>query len=156
MNKLESALDQIDQSARKASKGASWARAEEAAQIAGVKVYVQEKSNYPDLERLERDVRSALGNSVVIITRHATLVEWLALHGVVGRVIAQATPEDVAGMDVYGILPLWLAAEANSITEVSMPGLPLEARSRVNGGDFTVEQMDEWGAEMRRFIVRKG
>lgn len=55
------------------------------------------------------------------------------------------------GKHVYGILPLWLAAEADVVTEVSMPGLPLEARAKVNGGDFTVEQMNEWGAEMRHF-----
>lgn len=51
------------------------------------------------------------------------------------------------------MLPLWLSAEADTVTEVSMPGLPLEARAKVNGSDFTVEQMDEWGAEMRHFKV---
>ena len=156
MNELEKALDFIEQSSRKDSKSSAWGCAERAAEIAGVTVYGQEGNNYPDLERLGRDVRSALGNSVLIVTRHKTLVEWLAAHGIEGRVIAQATLEDVAGMDVYGILPLWLAAEANSITEVSMPGLPLEARQRMNGGDFTVEEMDKWGAEMHRFVVRKG
>ena len=95
-----------------------------------------------------------MSNNVLIVTRHATLIEWLRLRGIEGRVIAQATVEDVAGKDVYGILPMWLASAANSITEVSMPGLPLEARTKVNGGDFTVEQMDEWGAEMRTFVVR--
>ena len=89
----------------------------------------------------------------LIVTRHATLVEWLKLHGVTGEVMAQVTPEDVQGKHVYGILPFWLAAKADVVTEVSMPGLPLEARSRVNGGDFTVQQMDEWGAEMRHFKV---
>ncbi len=94
-------------------------------------------------------------DKVIIVTRHKTLVEWLRRHGIEGRVIAQATPEDVRGMDVYGILPLWLAAEANSVTEVSMPGLPLEARARVNGGDFTIAEMDAWGAHLERFIVRR-
>jgi len=28
-------------------------------------------------------------------------------------------------------LPLWLAAEAETVTEVSMPGLPLEARYEI-------------------------
>ncbi len=96
-----------------------------------------------------------MSKNVLIVTRHATLVEWLRLHGIEGRVIAQATPKDVRGKDVYGILPMWLAAEARTVTEVSMPGLPLEARSRVNGGDFTVAQMDEWGANMNEFIVWK-
>ena len=97
-----------------------------------------------------------MSENVLIVTRHAPLVEWLKLRGIEGRVIAQASPADVAGKDVYGILPMWLAAEANSITEVSMPGLPLEARSKVNGGDFTVNQMDEWGACLQKFAVRKG
>jgi len=92
----------------------------------------------------------------VIVTRHAPLVEWLRLHGIEGEVTSQATEENVAGKDVYGILPMWLAAKANSITEVSMPKLPLEARAKVNGGDFTVEQMDEWGAHLVRFTVREG
>ncbi len=92
----------------------------------------------------------------IIVTRHKTLVDWLVRRGIIGEVVAQATPEDVRGKDVYGVLPLWLAAEANSITEVSMPGLPLEARAKVNGGDFTVEQMDEWGAHLQRFIVKRG
>lgn len=92
----------------------------------------------------------------LIVTRHSTLVEWLKIHGIEGRVIAQATTEDVRGKHVYGILPLWLAAVAETVTEVSMPGLPLEARSKVNGGDFTLAQMDEWGAEMRTFVVVGG
>jgi putative CRISPR-associated protein (TIGR02620 family) len=94
-------------------------------------------------------------SSVLIVTRHEPLVEWLRRRGIAGKVISQATPADVAGKDVYGILPLWLAAEANSITEVSMPGLPLEARARVNGGDFSVEEMDAWGAHLQKFVVRK-
>lgn len=155
MNKLEEALKEIEMS-EKSSKAAAWFCAGTAARLAGVKVHVEEGSNYPDLARLEKDVRTALGNQAVIVTRHKTLVEWLALHGITGRVIEQATPDDVRGMDVYGILPLWLAAEANSVTEVTMPGLTLEARKRVNGGDFTVAEMDEWGAHLTRFIVTKG
>lgn len=105
---------------------------------------------------LHQEFDCTCDDDTLIVTRHSPLVEWLRRHGVVGKVIAQAAPADVAGKDVYGILPMWLAADANSVTEVSMPGLPLEARAKVNGGDFTVEQMDEWGAEMRRFVVRRG
>ena len=94
-------------------------------------------------------------SNVLIVTRHKTLVEWLNQNGIHGNVIEQATPEDVEGKDVYGVLPMWLAAHANSVTEVSMPGLPLEDRKRVNGGDFTVEDMEQWGAELKTFIVRE-
>ena len=160
MNNLEQALSAIERGARKGSRGAAWAEADEAARIAGVEVHSiggnMGDKNFPDFRRLEMDVRSALGNQVLIVTRHSTLVEWLAQHGVTGDVIAQATAEDVKGRDVFGILPMWLAAEANSITEVSMPGLPLDARAKVNGGDYTVAQMDEWGAKMHRFTVRRG
>ena len=92
-------------------------------------------------------------NENLIVTRHAPLVAWLEKHGITGKVIAQATPEDVRGKNVYGVLPMWLGAEANTVTEVSMPGIPLEARTRMNGGDFTIEEMDSWGASMRTFVV---
>lgn len=45
--------------------------------------------------------------------------------GIVGEVLAQASPDDIRGKDVYGILPLHLAALANSITTVTL-NLPLE------------------------------
>jgi len=93
--------------------------------------------------------------NTLIITRHAPLVKWLGRLGITGLVMEQVTPEDVRGKHVYGILPLWLAAEALSVTEVSMPDLPLDARKRVAGGDYTVEEMDAWGAHLRRFVVRE-
>src|SRR3990167_6526893 len=53
-----------------------------------------------------------IGVGVVIVTRHAGLVEWLAAHGITGAVIAQAAPDDVSGKHVVGALPLHLAALA--------------------------------------------
>ena len=35
-----------------------------------------------------------------------------------GAVIAQATADDVRGKHVYGVLPMWLSAEAASVVEV--------------------------------------
>ena len=91
----------------------------------------------------------------IIITRHQPLVDWLAQRGITGPVIAQAGPEDVRGKDVYGILPLHLASLANSITEVSMPGMTLEQRKKNAAGDMSVEEMDACGAHLRRFVVRE-
>lgn len=86
----------------------------------------------------------------VIISRHAGLLEWLYRNGIDGEIITgNATVSDVKGKDVFGILPLWLAAEANSVTEVSMPNLPFEMR----GKEYTPDQMDEWGAHMVRHVV---
>ena len=89
--------------------------------------------------------------NAVIVTRHAGLVEWLRRHGVDGEVVSQATVSVVAGKDVYGVLPLYLAAEAASITTVDMPGLRPEQR----GVDLTPEEMDAAGATMTRYRVTR-
>lgn len=93
--------------------------------------------------------------STLIVTRHKPLVEWLAANGITGEVIEQATPDDVKGKDVIGILPLHLAALTRTITEVSMPGLTLEQRKKNAAGDLTVEEMDAAGAHLRRFMVQE-
>jgi len=87
----------------------------------------------------------------LIVTRHSGLVEWLHRHGVDGEVVSQATPEVVAGKDVYGVLPLHLAAQAASITTVDMPGLRPDQR----GVDLTPEEMDTAGATMTRYRVTR-
>lgn len=88
---------------------------------------------------------------IVIVSRHQGLVDWLRRKGIVGKVIAHATPDDVRGKDVIGNLPLHLAAMAKSVTVVDMPALPADWR----GQDLSPEQMDEAGATLRRYVVRK-
>jgi len=85
----------------------------------------------------------------VIVTRHTGLVEWLARKGVKGEVISQATPENVRGKHVYGVLPLHLACLATDITVVDLPNLKPELR----GTDLTPEQMDEAGATLSTYVV---
>ena len=151
MTDLEKALTHIDNSSRKSSRSAAWAEAEHAAALAGVKVYYAEGSNFPDLARLEKDVRAALGDETIIVTRHAGLVEWLAGRGITGKVIAQATAADVRGKRVIGVLPLHLAAEAAEVVTVDMPGLKPEQR----GQDLSPEQMDAAGAALSVYIVTR-
>jgi putative CRISPR-associated protein (TIGR02620 family) len=91
----------------------------------------------------------------IIITRHRPLVDWLAARNIVGTVIEQATADDVRGKHVYGVLPLWLAAEAESVTEVSMPGITLEQRRRNASGDMSVEEMDAAGAHLVTYKVTR-
>ena len=86
----------------------------------------------------------------VIITRHDGAVEWLRQHGIFGKVIAHASEADVIGKDVVGILPLHLAALANSVTAIVMD-LPPELR----GKDITPEQMDDCGAKLVKYEVRR-
>ena len=150
MTDLEKALTHIDNSRRKASKSAAWAEAEQAAEIAGVTAHCGERGNFPDLIRLEKDVRAAL-DETIIVTRHAGLVEWLAERGITGRVISQATPADVRGKRVVGVLPLHLAAEAAEVVTVDMPGLKPEQR----GQDLSPEQMDAAGAALSVYIVTR-
>jgi len=87
----------------------------------------------------------------IIITRHVGLVQWLANHGITGEVIPHVSnPDQIKGKDVFGILPLNLAAVCNSITTVEM-NLPPEKR----GVDLIPEEMDNFGAKMARFKVIK-
>ena len=86
----------------------------------------------------------------VIVTRHKGLVEWLKLHGIEGEVIEHATPEQISGKNVVGVLPLNLAALAATITTVDM-ALPAEKR----GVDLTPEEMDSFGATMNKYRVMK-
>lgn len=85
----------------------------------------------------------------IIVTRHIGLVEWLALRGLTGRVIAQATPDDIRGRHVIGVLPLHLAALATIVTTVDMPGLAPEQR----GKDLTPAEMDAAGATLNHYCV---
>lgn len=89
--------------------------------------------------------------TIVIITRHAGLVEWLAGRGITGAVVAQATPDDVRGKRVIGALPLHLAALAESVTVVDMPGLTAEQRGR----DLTAAEMDAAGAALATYRVER-
>jgi hypothetical protein len=75
--------------------------------------------------------------NTVIVTRHAALVEVLAEdYGYVGPVLAHATAADVRGKCVVGVLPLHLAAAAESVTEVTL-NLPPELR----GKELSVDQV---------------
>ena len=88
-------------------------------------------------------------NQPVIVTRHAGLVSWLAQRGITGRVITHATPEDVRGKDVYGVLPLHLAALARSVHMVDMPDLRPDQR----GKDLNPADMNAAGARIVAYVV---
>lgn len=68
----------------------------------------------------------------IVVTRHPSLVTLLGEQGLVGEeveVVAHATADDVRGKHVIGVLPLALAAEAETITEATLR-VPPEARGR--------------------------
>lgn len=89
---------------------------------------------------------------MIIVTRHAAVVEFLAKNGITGDVISHVTDiSEISGKDVFGILPIQMAASLNSITTIGFTNLPQEMR----GKELTLEQMEEFGAYLETFKVVK-
>lgn len=97
--------------------------------------------------------RRVIMSNIVIITRHSALVT--VLKGLVpelagAEVIAQASPAQVEGKHVYGVLPLHLAALADKVTTVSL-NLPPELR----GVELSEEQVRQYMSSLETFKVSK-
>ena len=78
----------------------------------------------------------------VVVTRHPALVEYLREEGVIDEtteIIEHASPDDVRGRHVIGVLPHHLSAEAASVTEV-----PLNLPPELRGQELTVEQVRQY------------
>jgi hypothetical protein len=92
---------------------------------------------------------------IAIVTKNPSLVAWLNAKGIKGSVYDYANPGDVAHKHVYGIVPYWMAAFADCVSEVSMPHLDREDRDRFNRGQLTTQEMDAAGAELVTYRVRR-
>lgn len=89
--------------------------------------------------------------SKIIITRHQGLVDYLIYQGLVSKdtkVISHATPDQVRGKDVIGVLPMDLAVLARSVTIV-----PLNLPQNLRGVDLTVDQVAQYAGTPRTFSV---
>lgn len=89
----------------------------------------------------------------VVVTRHPALVEYLTELGVVPagtEVVTHATAEQVRGRHVFGVLPLHLAAEAASVTEVTLR-VPVELR----GVELTLEQVRQFAGPLVEYNVSR-
>lgn len=91
-------------------------------------------------------------SDTIIITRHAALVQYIVEIGLVsaGRVIPHATPDDVRGRHVIGVLPLRLAALAASVTEV-----PLDLPPELRGQELTLEQVRQFAGAPVTYRVER-
>lgn len=92
-------------------------------------------------------------DSPVVVTRHAALVEYLTELGVVPagtEVVTHATAEQVRGRHVFGVLPLHLAAEAASVTEV-----PLNVPAELRGVELTLEQVRQFAGPLVEYKVSR-
>lgn len=87
----------------------------------------------------------------ILITRHPALLEYLQEMGLVQAgtpVIAHASAGDVKGKDVFGVLPLHLAAVANSVTEVTLD-IPAEKR----GCELTLAEVKTYSRGISTYKV---
>ena len=91
-----------------------------------------------------------MGNTI-IITRHPALVQLLAERGIIDgteAVVAHASPEDVRGRHVIGVLPLSLAAMAASVTEV-----PLSLAPEDRGKELDIQRLREVAGDAVTYVV---
>ena len=87
----------------------------------------------------------------VVVTRHPALVEYLRELGLVNqdiRILKHATPEDVRGKHVAGVLPHSLSSLCASFTEIPLT-LPQELRSV----ELSVSQIREFAGSPVIYIV---
>lgn len=89
----------------------------------------------------------------LIITRHPGLIEVLEAEGIATGttpVVAHCSPEQIRGKHVAGVLPLALAAECASVTEVVL-NLPAEARGR----ELSAAEVRQYMTGVRRYTVQE-
>lgn len=87
----------------------------------------------------------------VIVTRHPDLAEIFHERGMATPdmpVITHAVAADVRGRDVIGVLPIHVAAEARSVTEV-----PLVVPAELRGTELTLDQVRRFAGAPRRYLV---
>lgn len=93
-------------------------------------------------------------SNTLIISKNPAVIDWLLDKGIKAPVFEHVTPLDIAHKHVYGTLPYWLAAFADCVTEVNIPGLDRPSRERFLRGDITIQEMDAAGAALVTYRVR--
>jgi hypothetical protein len=96
-----------------------------------------------------------MASETLIVTKNESLRAWLEERGIKGPCLEMATPSQVAHRHIYGVVPYWLAAFAETVSQVAMPGLDPADRARFNQGELTVQEMDAAGAVLESYQVRK-
>jgi len=93
------------------------------------------------------------GSMKVVVTRHRALIEHLINIGLVDSgdtILEHATPEDVEGKDVIGVLPLSLAALANSVTEV-----PMNLPANLRGKELSLQEVEMFSGRPVKYVVNR-
>ena len=88
----------------------------------------------------------------LFVTRHKGLLDWAIQKGLVwDKHLDHARPHDVRGKNCLGVFPLWLAAEAESVTEINLRRLPMELR----GKELTAEEVDTLSPRLNTYKVER-
>lgn len=89
--------------------------------------------------------------NAVIVSRHPAGVQFIRdaawLSDDVPVISGNATPDDIRGKDVYGNIPMALAAMAKSVYAIEFSGPP------PRGQEYTAADMKASGAELCRYRV---
>ena len=91
---------------------------------------------------------------MVVVTRHKALVEYLRETGVIPpnednvHVLSHAEPTNIAGCDVIGVLPLWIAVHAKTVTEV-----PLDLPPELRGVELTLDQIRQYAKHPETYVI---
>ena len=88
---------------------------------------------------------------MIVVTRHKGLLAYLKTIGLADedtQVIEHATPDQLRGQTVVGVLPLHLASAADYVIEIPM-NIPAELR----GVELTEEQVAQYAGDARTYKV---
>lgn len=94
-------------------------------------------------------------SDIIITFKNHSILDWLEAKGIRGEIHEYVKHTDVVHKHIIGHLPYWLAAYAESISEVSLPKLTREERRRLNEGLLSVAEMDAGGAHLVTYQVRR-
>jgi putative CRISPR-associated protein (TIGR02620 family) len=121
--------------------------------IGGSEIRVSKTDLDDFLDRSGRKVFQPVSSeNTVIVTQHEGAVEWLNRHGIFAPVYRRARVADVRGKDVYGILPIPIAAEARNIYIPRMAHLPEDKPRR----ELAANDMEKLGCRLISYYVVQG
>lgn len=89
----------------------------------------------------------------ILVTRHDGLVDYLKEIGLIDdstKRLTHVTVDDVKGHDVIGNLPMSLASNANTITEI-----PLTIPADMRGKELSTEDVRKYAGEQTTYKVVK-
>lgn len=94
-----------------------------------------------------------MSEEILIVTRHDGIIDWLARRGIVGEIKQRVKANDVVGKEVYGRLPMYMAALASKYYTISIP-YPT-AEFRLDGQNASADDMEDMGAHLECYIIER-